>query len=128
MTTEVRDTRPHLEAAYLERAAEILKAVAHPVRLHIIDVLEDGPRTVSELCQILGTPQPYMSLQLNQMKSKGILGSRRAGNQVYYAIVNPSVVKVIHCIRQGAQAEGQEQTAELPGTSGQDEESSRNLG
>lgn len=128
MTTEVQIARPHLEAAYLERAAEVLKAVAHPVRLHIIDVLEDGPRTVSDLCQILGTPQPYMSLQLNQMKSKGILGSRRAGNQVYYAIANPSVVKVIHCIRQGAQSEGQGQTAELQSGNEQADELSRDMG
>ena len=116
MTTEVevREARPQLEAVYLERAAEVLKAVAHPVRLQIIDALEDGPRTVSDLCRILGTAQPYMSLQLNQMKSRGILGSRREGNQVYYSIVNPSVVKVIHCIRQGAQAEGQGQSVDGP--------------
>lgn len=89
-----------LDAEKLQKAADILKTVAHPIRLQIIDFLEPGERTVSELCQHLGTQQPYTSQQLNLMKAKGILGSRRNGNQVFYAIANPNVVKVIHCVRE----------------------------
>ncbi|GLI34134.1 ArsR/SmtB family transcription factor [Desulforhabdus amnigena] len=99
-----------LETEQLQRAADILKTVAHPTRLQIIDLLEQGERTVSELCQSLGTQQPYTSQQLNLMKSKGILSSRREGNQVYYAIANYSVVKVIRCVRQ--QVGGAEKGAE----------------
>ncbi len=84
---------------YLERAADILKTVAHPMRLQIIDALESGEKTVTELCQHLGAQQPYTSQQLNLMKSKGILFSRREGNQVYYAIANFDVVKIIQCVR-----------------------------
>lgn len=88
-----------LESQQLEKAADILKTVAHPLRLQIIDALERGEKTVSELCRHLGTQQPYTSQQLNLMKSKGILSSRRNGNQVYYAIANFNVVKVIQCVR-----------------------------
>ncbi len=88
-----------LESERLEKAAEILKTVAHPMRLRIIDSLEGGEMTVSALCRTLGTPQPYTSQQLNLMKSKGILAARRDGNQVFYRIANPDVVKVIHCVR-----------------------------
>lgn len=95
---------PTIEAEQLEKAAEVLKTVAHPVRLQIIDILEQGERTVNELCRCLGIPQPYMSQQLNLMKSKGVLSSRRDGNQVHYSISNPSVVRVIHCVRQHAGA------------------------
>lgn len=91
---------PSIETQYLERAADILKTVAHPVRLQIIDFLENGEKTVTELCRHIGTQQPYMSQQLNLMKAKGILASRRNGNQVYYTIANLSVVKVIQCVRQ----------------------------
>ena len=89
-----------LEPMQLERAADVLKTVAHPMRLRIIDILEKGERTVSELCQYLGAQQPYTSQQLNLMKAKGILASRRDGNQVYYSVANPTVIKVIHCVRQ----------------------------
>jgi ArsR family transcriptional regulator len=90
----------------MEKAAEILRTMAHPVRLQIIDLLEGGEKTVSELSQNLDTPQPYMSQQLNLMKSKSILGSRRDGNQVYYWIANLSVVKIIHCINQHGEEGG----------------------
>jgi ArsR family transcriptional regulator len=97
-----------LDTEKLERAADILKTVAHPVRLRIIDFLESGDKTVTELCRHLGSQQPYMSQQLNLMKAKGILSSKRNGNQVYYSIANPSVVKVIHCVRaQTAVSEGE---------------------
>lgn len=104
MTTIATGTGPSLETQQLERAADILKTVAHPVRLQIIDCLEAGERTVTELCQWIGAQQPYMSQQLNLMKAKGILASRRNGNQVHYSIANPSVVKVIHCVREQATA------------------------
>ena len=91
---------PLLDADRLQKAADVLKTVAHPVRLQIIDVLERGEKTVSELSQCLGMQQPYTSQQLNLMKTKGVLSSRREGNLVYYAISNPGVVKVIHCVRQ----------------------------
>ncbi len=100
-----------LEAEQLERAAGILKTVAHPVRLRIIDALEAGEKTVTELCLGLGMAQPYASQQLNLMKNKGILRSRRSGNQVYYAVANPSVVKIIHCVRQQSGAGGSEEPA-----------------
>jgi len=89
-----------VETAQLQKAAEILKTVAHPVRLRIIDILEQGERSVNELCRLLNTAQPYTSQQLNLMKSKGILASRRDGNLMYYRVAHLGVVKVIHCVRQ----------------------------
>lgn len=93
-------SRRSIQAEHMVKAAEILKTMAHPVRLQIIDLLEGGEKTVGELSLSLSTPQPYMSQQLNLMKAKAILGSRREGNQVYYCIANPNVVKIIHCISQ----------------------------
>lgn len=94
-----------LEAVQLERAAEILKTVAHPVRLQIVDLLDRGERTVTALCQLLGAQQPYVSQQLNLMKSKGVLSSRRSGNQVYYVLADPRVAKIIQCVREQSNAQ-----------------------
>lgn len=91
-----------LEADYLEKAADVLKTVAHPVRLQIIDYLHEGEKTVTEICDHLGAQQPYTSQQLAILKAKGILGARRNGNQVHYSITHPGVVKIIQCVRQQA--------------------------
>jgi ArsR family transcriptional regulator len=91
-----------LEADYLERAADVLKTVAHPVRLQIIDFLEEGEKSVTEICDHLGAQQPYTSQQLALLKAKSILGARRSGNQVLYSIAHPGVIKIIHCVRQQA--------------------------
>lgn len=95
-----------IDAEKLQQAADVLKTVAHPFRLQVIGILENGERTVSELCQDLQAPQPYTSQQLNLLKAKRVLGSRRAGNQVYYRIANANVVKVIHCVCGQDSAEG----------------------
>ena len=90
-----------IEQERIERAAEVLKTVAHPLRLRIVELLESGEKSVTELKELLGVTQPLTSQHLSQMRMRGVLGSRREGAQVYYAIANPDVVKVIHCIRRG---------------------------
>ncbi|MDL1970831.1 MAG: metalloregulator ArsR/SmtB family transcription factor [Candidatus Desulfofervidaceae bacterium] len=82
----------------LQNAADILKVMGHPVRIQIIDLLKNGEKSVGEICSDLHLAQPYVSQQLNLMKSKGIIQARRQGNQVFYAIANFKVVEVIDCI------------------------------
>lgn len=88
-----------IDQARIERAAEVLKTVAHPIRLRIVEFLESGEKSVNELKDLLGVTQPLTSQHLSQMRMRGVLGSRREGTLVYYSIANPDVVKVIHCIR-----------------------------
>jgi DNA-binding transcriptional ArsR family regulator len=88
-----------IDQARIERAAEVLKTVAHPLRLRIVELLEPGEKSVTELKDLLGVTQPLTSQHLTQMRMRGVLGSRRKGTLVYYSIANPDVVKVIHCIR-----------------------------
>ena len=72
----------------LEKMAETLKAVAHPIRLQIVNILMNGERSVGELVRKLGTKQSLTSQQLSILKSRGVLKSRRNGNVVYYSIKN----------------------------------------
>jgi DNA-binding transcriptional ArsR family regulator len=88
-----------IDQARIERAAEVLKTVAHPLRLRIVELLESGEKSVNELKGLLGVTQPLTSQHLSQMRMRGVLGSRRDGTLVYYSIANPDVVKVLHCIR-----------------------------
>ena len=81
-----------------EHAAEVLKAVAHPVRLQIIELLETKEMCVGDIVMALGGKQAITSQQLNMMKDKGILNCRRDGAKVYYRIENKNVIKLLNCI------------------------------
>lgn len=84
----------------LERAAETLKAVAHPVRLRIVDLLgRSCEMCVSDLVAALDAKPAITSQQLGLLKDRGILTCRRDGNRVYYRLTNPSLMKVLECIR-----------------------------
>jgi len=63
------DLKP-IDDEKLRLAAETLKAVAHPVRLRIIEILEKGEKSVTQICAKLGTKQSLTSQQLNRMKTR----------------------------------------------------------
>jgi len=81
------------------RVARTLKAVAHPLRLRIIDCLESGERSVGEIVEAIGAKPAVTSQQLGLMRDRGVLEARREGTHVYYRIANRHVVNVIHCVR-----------------------------
>jgi ArsR family transcriptional regulator len=81
-----------------ENVAEVLKAVAHPVRLRIVELLEAEEMCVGDIVEALGGKQAITSQQLNMMKDKGVLSCRRDGTRVYYRIENKNVIKLLHCI------------------------------
>jgi ArsR family transcriptional regulator len=81
-----------------ERVADVLKAVAHPARLKIIELLVPGEMSVGDIVEAVGEKQSITSQQLNMMKDKGVLGRRRDGAKVYYHIENKNVIKLLDCI------------------------------
>jgi len=91
--------KPLLEWEKVEKAAEILKAVAHPLRLRIVEILQSQERSVGEIKELLGISQSLTSQQLALMKARGILKSRKNGKMVYYGIERPEVIHVIDCLR-----------------------------
>jgi len=81
-----------------EHVAEVLRAVAHPARLQIVELLVPGEMCVGDIVQAVGEKQSITSQQLNMMKDKGVLGSRRDGTKVYYHIENKNVIKLLNCV------------------------------
>ncbi len=94
-----RSRPPLLEWERIQKAADILKTVAHPLRLRIIEFLQSGELSVGEIQDLLGVSQSLTSQQLSLMKARGILKSRKNGNMVYYGIELPEVIQVINCLR-----------------------------
>lgn len=81
-----------------EHVAEVLKAIAHPVRLQIIELLRDTEMCVGDIVEAVGQQQAVVSHQLNLMKDKGVLASTRNGTKVCYRIENKNVINVLDCI------------------------------
>ncbi|MEO0044003.1 MAG: hypothetical protein RL329_3451 [Bacteroidota bacterium] len=83
----------------LEKAAFILKTVAHPTRLAIVDLLNMNTRmSVTEIGEILQCEQSLLSHHLITMKLKGILKSEKEGQSVFYTLKEKEVTKLIDCI------------------------------
>lgn len=84
----------------IEPVASRFKAIAHPLRLAIVCLLGPGERTVTEICQELGTTQPNISQHLNLLHNQDLLRSRKEGNRVYYAIADQRLSEIIGMLQQ----------------------------
>ncbi len=73
----------------------IFKALAHPARLAILEVLRDGEACVCHMEAHLGYRQSYLSQQLAVLREAGIISDRREGWNIYYQVVNPNIFKVL---------------------------------
>ena len=71
-----------------EQLSLFLRALAHPVRLQILDVLARQEACVCHLTAVLGRPQPYISQQLAILRQAGLVDDRREGALVYYCIAD----------------------------------------
>jgi ArsR family transcriptional regulator len=78
--------------------ASILKALAHPTRLFIVDELSRGERCVCELTAMIGAEMPTVSRHLSQLKSAGILEDDKRGAQVFYRLRTPCVLNFFKCV------------------------------
>ncbi|MBO0950505.1 ArsR/SmtB family transcription factor [Fibrella forsythiae] len=89
------------EEKKIEKAAYVLKAVAHPLRIKIILMLHENKElNVSAIYKNLNAEQSLISHHLINMRDKGILEIRRSGKNIYYFLVDNSVAEVIDCIYQ----------------------------
>ena len=94
-------TKRKLSASKLQGAAKILKTIAHPVKLEILEVLEaEEPLDVSTICNRIGAncEISMMSHHLNKMKDNGILVSKKNGKQVYYRLADRNILSIFDCI------------------------------
>ena len=85
--------------ARYEAQAKILKALAHPSRLFIIDELaRSGPRCVCELTSLIGADMSSVSRHLSVLRDAGLVDLRKRGAQIWYSLSARCVVDFFHCI------------------------------
>ena len=83
----------------LEREADVLRALAHPIRLAIVDELSVAEECVCHLSHLLARPQPYISKQLAELRDAGLVLDRREGTRTYYRLGDSRVLQVLGTLR-----------------------------
>jgi DNA-binding transcriptional ArsR family regulator len=79
--------------------ADIFQALAHPTRIAIIELLEGGELSAGELMGRLGMEQANISQHLAVLRTKQLVVNRKVGNQVFYAVRDPIIIKVLALMR-----------------------------
>ncbi len=91
--------------------ARILKALAHPSRLFIVDQLAEGERCVCELTEMIGADKSTVSKHLSVLKDAGLVDDEKRGLQVYYTLRVPCVTNLFSCIEAVVQSNVEAQLA-----------------
>ena len=83
----------------LDKAANMLKAIAHPMRIAILKFLDPGKQlTVTEIHELLKIEQSTTSHHLGILKDKGVLGSHREGKNTFYYLKHDKLSSIVECV------------------------------
>ena len=82
-----------------ELQAQVFKALTHPARLAILDILRDGEHCVCHLEAHLGFRQAYISQQVAVLREAGLVQDRRDGWNIFYRVCEPKVFEVLGAAR-----------------------------
>jgi DNA-binding transcriptional ArsR family regulator len=80
--------------------AGFFKALAHPVRIAVLDALRDGEKGVNELSGLLKVEQSALSQQLAVLRNRNVVVGRKEGLNVYYSVPDPAIFKLLDAARQ----------------------------
>ena len=97
--------------ALFEARAEIVKALAHPTRLFIVQELSKGERCVCELRKEIGADISTVSKHLSVLKNAGLVQDDKRGLQVYYRLRCPCILSFFNCIENVLQENARRQRA-----------------
>jgi ArsR family transcriptional regulator len=75
--------------------AQLFRALSHPVRLRILDILSRQEACVCHLTAILGQRQPYVSQQLSTLREAGLVADRRDGTLIYYRLADEHLAQLL---------------------------------
>lgn len=80
--------------------ADFFKALAHPMRIRILEVLSEGDKTVNELQQILGSEGSAVSQQLSVLRNKNVVFGSKEGTSVIYSLRDPLIIDLLAVTKQ----------------------------
>mgnify|MGYP005845130497 CR=1 FL=1 len=85
-----------MNTTFYKQQAQLFSALAHPVRLSILDILTEGEACVCHLAALLQLRQAYISQQLAILKEASLISDRKDGLYVYYSLTNADIPHLIH--------------------------------
>ncbi len=88
-----------MESLNYQENAQILKALAHPTRLHILELIRKQQPCVKALEEVLGVSQPNISQHLSLLRNIGIVVAERDGHQVCYRIKDKTVLRILDAMK-----------------------------
>jgi ArsR family transcriptional regulator len=91
MTEEITNDEPDLEA--WEERAHLLRAIAHPIRLMILESLCEGPQCVVDINALIAIPQPHLSQHIAALRKARLIACHVNGSLRCYYILKPTLVK-----------------------------------
>jgi len=97
--------------ARYEARARVLRALAHPMRLYLVDEVASRERCVTDLAVLAGADISTVFQHLAVLKSAGILEARRSGMRVYYRLRCPCVVNFFGCVEAVLKANARKEAA-----------------
>lgn len=83
-----------------EFKADFFKALGHPLRIQILELLADGDKNVNEIQTLLGSEGSSVSQQLTILRSKNIVYGTKDGNRVIYSLRDPMIIELLQVARQ----------------------------
>jgi len=84
--------------ALFEARAQVIKALAHPTRLFVVDELSRGERCVCELQGMIGSDMSTVSKHLSVLKAAGLVADEKRSNQVFYTLIVPCIMNFFGCV------------------------------
>lgn len=83
-----------------KKQAKIFKALMHPARLEILEVLRTGEECVCHMEAVLGYRQAYISQHLTVLREAGLVEDRRDGWNIYYQVAKPEIYRVLDAVKE----------------------------
>src|SRR5512147_2819088 len=92
------ETKFKRSPAQFREKARVMKALAHPTRMFIVDELSRGERCVCELTEMIGAEMPTVSRHLAQLKSVGLISDEKRGSKIFYSLRVPCCLSFLKCV------------------------------
>jgi len=101
------------QQTFYEVRASVIKAMAHPTRLFIVDNLAEGDLCVNDLTKKIGADMSTVSKHLSILKNAGIVQTRKEGTQVYYNLKMPCILNFFGCVESVLKTTSTEQLLQI---------------
>ncbi len=92
----------------LEHRTKIIKALAHPARLLVVQTLAEGEHCVCELTELIGYDMSTVSKHLTLLRNAGIIEDEKRANKVFYKLKTPCVLNFLNCVERVLEESRQE--------------------